>query len=232
LQNASSEIYKYTDKDGNVTYTNTPHSVPDNQKVEVIEKEKLPESTVQKTPENVPLEKKTGDLIAGAIDKLKDTQKIKETVLSFTNSNLFKLAVIIIVFLFTAAVLLMTGSFIWRRQKRKIRLFFKKNKLAEGEKHSGQPCRGFDICKYTGSIQKHAMYNHFLEEEVSEYRFCSHQKGIDSALSIPNNISMEEHEKILTKNSLCFHPSEFIPTEMWRCYKCNAIVSAERERHC
>ncbi|MBI5205956.1 MAG: DUF4124 domain-containing protein [Nitrospirae bacterium] len=232
LQNASSDIYKYTDKNGTVTYTDTPNSVPDNQKIEVVEKEKLPESTVQKTPENVPLEKKTGDLIAGAIDTLKDTQKIKETVLSFTNSKLFKLAVIIIVFLFIAVVLFMTGRFIWRRQKRKIQLFFKKNNLAEGEKHSGQPCRGFDSCKYTGSIQKHTMQNHFLGEQVSEYRFCSHQKRQDPSSFIPNNISIEEHEKILTKNSLCFHPSEFIPIEMWKCYKCNAIVSAERERHC
>lgn len=231
-QNASSDIYKYTDKDGTATYTDTPNSVPDNQKIEVVEKEELPESTAQKTPQNVPLEKKAGALIAGAIDTLKDTQKIKETVLSFTGSKLFKLASIITVFLLAAVVLLVTGNFIWRRQKTKVRLFFKKNKLTEGEKHSGQPCRGFDSCKYAGSIQKHAVQNHFLGEEVSEYRFCSHQKRQASSSFIPNTISMEEHEKILTKNSLCFHPSEFIPTEVWKCYKCNAIVSAERERHC
>ena len=232
LQNASADIYKYKDKNGVETYTDTPNFVPDSQQVELIEKEKLPESTEQKTPEDVSLEKKAGNLIAGAIDTLKDTQKIKETVSSFTDSKWFKPAVIIIIFLSTAAVLLIAGSFIWRRQKGKIRLFFKKNKLAEGKKHSGQPCRGFDGCRYDGSIQKHTIHNRFLGEQASEYRFCGYQKAINPALSIPNNISMQEHEGILTKNSLCFHPSELIPTEVWRCHKCNEIVSAERDRHC
>lgn len=233
IQDSLAAIYKYVDENGNVCFTDSLQAVPEKYREKAIIADIPPESVVKKSPENLPAEKKESVSTTKDKEELLNKEKIAGIVKGFTDSRPFKLIAVITISLLLFVILVKISIFIWQKKKRKIKLIFKKNKLVKSEKHSGRLCKGFDNCIYPDSIQQYNMQSYrFVGESSVKYKFCSYRQGTNASLLTPNTVTTEEYEKFMSKHSFCYHPSEFIPADEWRCYKCNSIVLSEKERHC
>ncbi len=211
VTNALPAIYKYVDSDGTVYYTDNPHSIPEERRSTAVVMKDLPESIVKKTPAGL------GKVLL----------QIKSFVMS-KNSVIILIAVSAL--LFSVKIL----SYLWKLNKKKMRLILKKNRPVESKTHSGQLCIGFEHCLYPHSIQKIQRIDndHLGKTSYFEQKFCRYRQRVSGIGDSANRFSVEAYEKYLSENSFCYHPTEITQTVAWKCYKCNSVVSSERERHC
>ena len=111
-----------------------------------------------------------------------------------------------------------------------MRLLFRRNKLISYDKQSGQICTGFDDCLHPGSVGSNEVQG-FKDEPKTTIVLCRFRKYVGPygvLLSGYTRAEWEEHER---KCTFCWHPEELTYVQEYRCYKCNAIVKSERERH-
>ncbi|MCK5615065.1 hypothetical protein KAR91_75075 [Candidatus Pacearchaeota archaeon] len=116
-----------------------------------------------------------------------------------------------------------------------MKLLFRKNRRIDYEKPSGKTCPGFDKCLYPGSVI-HSTIQEFKDDPKISYPSCRYRQYVGpiiehSAVPLQNFTRAEFEEKYIKKFTLCKHPSELSSVTEWRCYKCNATVGSERERH-
>ena len=224
-------LYKYTDKNGNIGYTDNLQSVPEDSREKAVIVKALPESIVKKSDE--PAGERSNTDFLSAIKEQLTRERIASISSELSSMINLRLAGGIAMAILLLIIFIFAFTFIWRRNKKRISLVLRKNKITEGKKHTGQFCMGFEACPYPESIQKIDRYerNHIGGISNFEHRFCNYRKS-DSSVAISSSLSMEDYDKLITENSLCYHPSEFKPAEVWKCYKCNSVVSSDRERHC
>lgn len=112
-----------------------------------------------------------------------------------------------------------------------MRLLFRRNKRIDYEKHSGKTCPGFDECPHPGLVS-YTTTQGFKDDPKIPYTSCRYRQYVGpTAVPLQNFTRAEFEEKYIKKFTLCKHPSELLPVTEWRCYKCNAVVGSERERH-
>lgn len=111
-----------------------------------------------------------------------------------------------------------------------MRLLFKRNKLISYVKQSGRLCPGFNKCIHPGSVYSNKIQR-FKDEPETTIILCRFRKYM-GVYSIPlSKLTKAEWEKIEREHTFCWHPDELTHVHEWRCYKCNALVKSERERH-
>lgn len=112
-----------------------------------------------------------------------------------------------------------------------MKLLFRKNRRIDYEKPSGKTCPGFDKCLYPGSVI-HSTIQEFKDDPKRPHTSCRYRQYVGpSTVPLQNFTRAQFEEKYIKKFTFCKHPSELSPVSEWRCYKCNATVGSERERH-
>ena len=111
-----------------------------------------------------------------------------------------------------------------------MKLLLKRNKKLSYNKQSGKICSGFNKCPYPDSITNRKLQG-FKDEPKTSYVSCPFRKYIGPVGIRLAAFTRAEWKKFEEKHTLCMHPKEIIPTQEWRCYKCNALVESERTKH-
>ena len=111
-------------------------------------------------------------------------------------------------------------------------LLFRRNFLTVYS-YSKTQCPGYDNCLHPGSIQTWKMLTSFKDEpemfNVSQN--CPHKQYRGPSCLVRTDFTIEEYENMIAKNTICKHPDEMINIKEYRCYKCDATLSSEKERH-
>jgi len=111
-------------------------------------------------------------------------------------------------------------------------LLFRKNPLVVIS-HSETKCPGYDNCLYPGSVRTTKILTSFKDEPemYNTLQSCLHKQYYGPSRVVMTDFTREEYENMITKNTVCTHPDVMITTRNYTCYKCNAAVFSEKERH-
>jgi len=111
-------------------------------------------------------------------------------------------------------------------------LLFRRNHLVV-TRHSETKCPGYDNCPHPGSVRKLEILTSFKDEPkaYSTLYSCPHKQYYGPSCVVMTDFTRKEYEDMVTKNTICTHLDEMITTRNYTCYKCNATVPSEKERH-
>ena len=109
-----------------------------------------------------------------------------------------------------------------------IPLIFKKNKLLQ-YKEFNTLCPCYDDENKNLEKYLHPECIQIIDKSFKGI-YCPY-KAYNGPTSIFSSISTEQYNDLLKQYTSCHHLSEGIDKTEWRCFKCNAVVSSERERH-
>ena len=99
--------------------------------------------------------------------------------------------------------------------------------------HSETKCQGYDNCLHPESVRITKILTSFKDEPktYNTLQSCPHKDYYGPCCVVMTDFTREEYENMIAKNTICGHPDEKTTTQDYMCYKCNAVVSSEKERH-